>query len=216
MKKVTLIGASGFVGSAILNELLNSGHQVTAIVRHPERIKLSNEHLTVVGADATAPDQLARLAQGSDAVISAYNAGWGLADQYDQTVAGYRRLLEGVKASGVKRLLIVGGAGILYVKPGVRLADTGTLPAEWMPGVKAMYDVYLTLIAPETGLDWAYFAPAGQLEPGERTGHYRLGTDTLLTDDQGVSRISVQDYAYAMVRELEQPAHHRELFTIAY
>ncbi len=216
MQKVTLIGASGFVGSAILSELLSRGHQVTAIVRHPEKVKAKSDRLTVVAADVNDPARLARLVEGSDAVISAYNAGWGLTDQYEQTLAGYRHIVEGVKASGVKRLLIVGGAGILFVKPGLRLADTGSLPAEWMPGVRAMYDIFLNMISAERDLDWTYFAPAGMLEPGERTTHYRLGTDTLVTDAEGNSRISVEDYAHAMVDELEHPAHHRQLFTIGY
>lgn len=215
-QKVTLIGASGFVGSAILSELLCRGHEVTAVVRHPEKVTARSGMLKVVACDVNDTAALAGVAAGSDAVISAYNAGWGLKDQYEQTVAGYRHVLEGVRESGVKRLLIVGGAGVLFVKPGLRLIDTGTLPEEWMPGVRAMAEFYLHILPHDEVLDWAYFAPAGILEPGERTGHFRLGTDCLLTDGEGNSRISVEDYAYAMADELETPQHHRVIFTAAY
>ena len=120
MKNVVLIGASGFVGSAILNEALNRGHKVTAIVLNPEKITVSNTNLTVIMADATDPEILAGLAAGKDAVISAYNPGWG----NPRTLENYPKIVEGVKRAGVKRLLIVGGAGTLFVKPGVRLIDT--------------------------------------------------------------------------------------------
>lgn len=216
MKKVTLIGASGFVGSALLNELVARGHEVTAVVRNPEKVTVKADNVRVVKADATAPDTLAAVAKGSDAIISAYNPGWGNPRQYEENLENYPKIVEGAKRSGVERLLIVGGAGSLFVKPGLRLVDTGTLPAEWMPGVKSCSEFFLDTLSKEDGIDWAYFCPAGMLEHGARTGKFRLGKDDLIVDAEGNSRISVEDYAVAMVDELERPAHHKERFTIGY
>lgn len=216
MKKVTLIGASGFVGTALLNELAARGHKVTAVVRNPEKVNMKNDNVTVVKADATDPDTLARLAKDMDAVISAYNPGWANPRQYEETLENYPKIVEGAKRSGVSRLLIVGGAGTLFVKPGVRLVDTGVLPEAWLPGVKSLGEFYLNTLSKENDIDWVFFSPAGSLEPGERTGKFRLGKDDMIVDAEGNSRISVEDYAVAMVDELEKPAHHKERFTIGY
>ena len=219
MKNVILIGASGFVGSAILKEALSRGHKVTAIVRNPEKITRDSPLLTVFGTDATDPVTLAELAKGKDAVISAYNPGWANPRQYEETLENYPKIVEGVKRSGVKRLLIVGGAGTLFVKPGVRLIDTGTLPEAWLPGVKSLGEFYLNTLMKEKEIDWVFFSPAGNLGnmgPGIRTGKYRTGKDDMIFDDKGESFISVEDYAVAMIDELEQENHHRERFTAAY
>lgn len=219
MKKIVLIGATGFVGSSILNEALNRGHQVTAIVRNPEKIKVENKNLTIVKEDATQPDTLARVAKGNDAIISSYNPGWGNPRQYEDTLENYPKIVEGAKLSGVKRLLIVGGAGTLFVKPGVRLIDTGVLPEAWLPGVKSLGEFYLNTLTQENDIDWVFFSPAGNLGnmgPGVRTGKYRLGKDDMIFDDKGESFISVEDYAVAMIDELEQENHHKERFTAAY
>ncbi|MBO4589212.1 MAG: NAD(P)-dependent oxidoreductase [Bacteroidales bacterium] len=217
-KNVLLIGATGFVGSAILNELVNRGHKVTAIVREAGKLSAC-KGLEAVVADATNPAELAVLAKGKDAVISAYNPGWANPRQYEETLENYPKIVEGVKRAGVRRLLIVGGAGTLFVKPGVRLVDTGTLPAEWLPGVKSLGEFYLNTLMKEDGIDWVFFSPAGNLgnmSTGVRTGKYRLGKDDMLFDDKGESFISVEDYAVAMVDELEQENHHKERFTAAY
>lgn len=219
MKNVVLIGASGFVGSAILNEALNRGHKVTAVVRNPEKITVSTPNLAVIKADATDPEVLAGLAKGKDAVISAYNPGWGNPRQYEETLENYPKIVEGAKRSGVKRLLVVGGAGTLFVKPGLRLVDTGVLPEAWLPGVKSLGEFYLNTLVGEKEIDWVFFSPAGNLGnmgPGVRTGKYRLGKDDMLFDEKGESFISVEDYAVAMIDELEQESHHRERFTAAY
>ena len=218
-KNVLLIGATGFVGSALLNELLNRGHKVTAIVRDANKVKVQNENLTYVEADATDPAQLAAIAKGMDAVISAYNPGWANPRQYEETLENYPKIVDGAKQAGVKRLLIVGGAGTLFVAPGVRLVDTGTLPAEWLPGVKSLGEFYLNTLMKEQDIDWIFFSPAGNLgnmTTGVRTGKYRLGKDDMLFDEKGESFISVEDYAVAMVDELEQENHHKERFTAAY
>ncbi len=216
MKKIVLIGASGFVGSAILNEALNRGIEVTAVVRHPEKIKISNPNLKVVKADVSSADTVAEVCKGADAVISAYSPGWNDPNMYEDTLKTYPAILEGVKKAGVKRLLIVGGAGTLFVKPGLRVVDSGAIPEEIMGGVKSLGKFYLNTLMNEKDIDWVFFSPAGSFVPGERTGNYRLGKDDLIVDDKGESKISVEDYAKAMIDELENPHHHQERFTIGY
>ena len=219
MKDIILIGASGFVGSAILEEALNRGHKVTALVRNPEKIQVKNENLTVLAVDATDVEALSKVVAGKDAVISAYNPGWGNPRLYEEILENYPKIIEGVKKAGVQRLLVVGGAGVLYVQPGMRLMDSGTLPAELMPAVNGEGELFLNVLSKENDIDWAYFAPPanlGNMAKGIRTGKYRLGTDTLLVDEKGDSFISVEDYAVAMIDELEQEAHHKTLFTAAY
>ena len=142
---VLLIGATGYAGSAILNELVSRGHSVTAVVRDASKLQ-DSQFVKAVAGDATDPEALARLARGKDAVISAYNPGWKNPRLYEDTLENYPKSVEGVRSSGVKRLLIVGGAGTLFVKPGVRLVDTGTLPAEWLPGVKSLGEFYLNFL----------------------------------------------------------------------
>ncbi|MDR2039354.1 MAG: NAD(P)-dependent oxidoreductase [Bacteroidales bacterium] len=216
MNKIVLIGASGFVGSAILNEALNRGIKVTAVVRNPDSIKISNADLTIVKADVSDAVKVAEISKGADAVISAFNPGWTNPDIYEETLKVYPQILEGVKKSGVRRLLIVGGAGTLFVAPGLRVVDSGAIPAEIMGGVKSLGEFYLNTLMNENEIDWVFFSPAGSLEPGERTGKYRLGKDDLMVNDKGESKISVQDYAKAMIDEMEAPAHHKERFTIGY
>lgn len=219
MKNVALIGASGFVGNAILNELLNRGHRVTAIVRHASKIKASSPNLEIKEIDVEDIPAMIEVLKGKDAVISAYNPGWSNPNMYEDTLRVYPKILDEVKASGVKRLQIVGGAGSLFVKPGLRLVDTGTLPEAWLPGVKSMAKFFLETLVNERGLDWVFFSPAanlGNLTTGVRTGKFRLGKDDLIVDEKGESFISVEDYAMAMVDELEQENHHKERFTIGY
>lgn len=219
MKNIVLIGASGYVGSAILNEALNRGVKVTAIAPHPEKITVSNPNLTIVKGDATDPKELAAVAKGKDAIISAYNPGWANPKQYELTLENYPKIVEGAKEAGVPRLLIVGGAGTLFVKPGLRLVDTGTLPEEWLPGVKSLGEFYLNNLMKEKNIDWIFLSPAanlGNMAKGERTGKYRVGKDDLLVDKEGNSFISVEDYAVAMIDELLDPKHHQERFTVAY
>jgi len=216
MKKIVLIGASGFVGSAILNEALDRGHNVIAVVRHPDRIKTVHQHLIVKQIDASSADKVAEVCKGADAVISSYNPGWKNPEIAKETTIVYKAIIEGVKKSGVKRLLVVGGAASLFVSPGKRLMDAGVIPESFQPAVRALADVYLTDLKDENSLDWVFFSPAGIIEPGLRTGKFRLGKDDLVVDEKGVSKISVQDYAVAMIDELEKPAHHRERFTIGY
>ena len=219
MANVVLIGATGFVGSAILNELLSRGHKVTAVVRHAAKLP-QNDNLTAVEEDVANADAIANIAKGKDAVISAYNPGWTNPDIKHLIEVNYPKIVEAVKKSGVGRLLIVGGAGTLFVKPGLRVVDSGAIPAEIMDGVRPLGDFYLNYLMKEHDLDWVFFSPAGAFEDadkGQRTGKFRLGKDDLIIDPAtGTSHISVQDYAVAMVDELEKPAHHQERFTIGY
>lgn len=214
--KTALIGASGFVGSAILNELLARGYEVEALVRNPGNVKVENDRLTVKKVDVADTEALAADLKGYDTVISAYNPGWTNPDIYNLTLQNYPRILRAAKEAGVKRLLIVGGAGTLFCAPGLRVVDSGVIPAEIMGGVKSLGEFYLGTLANEKDIDWVFFSPAGSLEPGEATGTYRLGKDDLIVDSEGKSRITVGDYARAMVDEFETPAHHHERFTIGY
>ena len=216
MKNIVLIGASGFVGSAILNEALERGHNVIAVVRHPDRIKTIHQRLTVKQTDASSAYNVAEVCKGADAVISSYNPGWKNPEIAKETTMVYKAIIEGVKKSGVKRLLVVGGAASLFVSPGKRLMDAGIIPESFQPAVRALADVYLIDLKAENSIDWVFFSPAGIIEPGLRTGKFRLGKDDLDVDEKGESKISVQDYAVAMIDELEKPAHHRERFTIGY
>lgn len=219
MKKVALIGASGYVGNAILNELLERGHHVTAIVRHASKVKASSPNLEIKEVDVEDVAATTEALKENDAVISAYNPGWSNPNMYEDTLRVYPKILDEAKASGVKRLLIVGGAGSLFVKPGLRLVDTGTLPEAWLPAVKSMAKFYLETLVNEKELDWVFFSPAanlGNLTSGVRTGKFRLGKDDLIVDEKGESFISVEDYAVAMVDELEKENHHQERFTIGY
>lgn len=212
--KIALIGATGFVGSAILKEALDRGHEVTAIVRHPEKLPLHSK-LHPQRGDIYNADEVARLVAGHDAVISAFNPGWSDPDIYNQQVKGTEAIINGVKKAGVRRVLWVGGAGGLEVKPGVHAVDTPEFPKDWKQGSLATREA-LNLLRKESSLDWSYLSPSADLSPGQRTGKFRLGKDQLLLDANGQSRISVEDYAMAMINEVEKPAHIRQRFTVGY
>lgn len=216
MKNVLLIGATGFVGSAVLNELLERSHKVTAVVRNAAKLP-QNELLTAVEQDVSDVEAIAKLAEGKDAIISAYNPGWMNPEIKKLITENYPKILEAAKKSGVERLLIVGGAGTLFCAPGLRVVDSGVVPAEIMDGVRPLGNFYLNILTNEKDIDWVFFSPAGAFdEEGKKTGNYRLGKDDLIVDAEGNSHISVQDYADALVNELEKPAHHKERFTIGY
>lgn len=212
--KVAIIGASGNIGSVIRDEALSRGHQVTAIVRNPEKITVKNKSLTAVKGDVL-KDNVEKLVKGHDAVISAYNPGWTNPNIAPETGTAYKAIIEGVKKSGVKRLLIVGGAGSLEVSPGVQLIDTMQVPDLIKGAILALREVLYTL-RKEKDLDWTFLSPAATISPGQRTGKFQTGKDQLLKDRNGDSKISIQDFAVAMLDELEKPKHKRERFTVAY
>lgn len=216
MANVLLIGATGFVGSAVLNELVSRGHKVTTVVRNIEKLAKS-DLVNAVKEDVANVDAIAKLAEGKDAIISAYNPGWTNPDIATLITENYPKILEAAKKSGVERLLIVGGAGTLFCAPGLRVVDSGAIPEEIMGGVRPLGNFYLNTLMNENDIDWVFFSPAGVFDQeGKKTGNYRLGKDDLIVDAEGNSHISVQDYADAMVNELEKPAHHKERFTIGY
>jgi len=204
MAKVALIGASGAAGSRILKELSDRGHAVTGIARHPDKIALL-PGVTAVSGDVLDAQALAQLLKGHDAVISSVHF----------TASDPQALIEAVRASGVKRYLVVGGAGSLEVAPGQRLVDQPDFPAAYKAEASKGAD-FLDLLRSTAGdLDWTFLSPSALFVPGERTGRFRLGQDQLLANADG-SSISFEDYAIALVDELEHPAHVRQRFTVGY
>lgn len=212
--KIALIGATGFVGSALLKEALDRGHDVTAIVRHPEKLP-PHTKLHPKKCDVYNADEVARLVTSHDAVISAFSPSKTDPEIREKHVQGIKTMLAAMKQAGIKRLLVVGGAGSLEVKPGLRVIDTPDFPEQWKGTARATADV-LQLLRREHDIEWTCLSPSAILQPGMRTGTFRLGTDQLLVDANGQSRISTQDYAVAMINEVERPAHIRQRFTVGY
>lgn len=215
--KVALIGASGFVGSAILNELLERGHQVTAIVRNPEKIK-QTENVSVIRANVLNQSEVEDAVKGHEAVISAYNAGWTNPNLYNEFLRGAQAIQAGVKKSGVKRFIVVGGAGSLFMADGVQLLETPQFPEEFRAGASAARD-YLNILKNEKELGWTFLSPAIEMHHGTsgiRKGAYRTGLDNPVFDANNRSIISVEDVAVAIVDELENSKHIRQRFTVAY
>ena len=215
--KIALIGATGFVGTAVATELLQRGHDVTALVRNPAKLA-AHPRMTARALDACDPDAVASAVKGHDAVISAFNPGWDAPDLYAHFLKGSTAIENGVAQAGVKRLLVVGGAGSLFVAPGVQMVDTpefaSHVPANVVPGAKAARDA-LTALRGNTTLDWTFLSPPALLAPGERTGTYRVGSEDLLMAGPAPAGISVADLAVAIVDEIEQPRHLRARFTVA-
>jgi|RhiMetdeSRZDD1v2_1073273.scaffolds.fasta_scaffold1009345_1 putative NADH-flavin reductase len=208
--RLALYGAGGTIGRRITQEALQRGHRVTAIGRDPAKLEPPASGLAVLRGDVLEPVGVARAVAGHDAVISAVGAGNGPSDL---VVRAAHSLIEGLSRAGVRRLLVVGGAGSLEVAPGVQLVDAPDFPAEWRAPALAHRDalaVYRT-----ADVDWTYFSPPAILEPGERTGRYRTGRDQLLTNADGKSRISAEDFAVALLDEVERPRHLRERITVA-
>ncbi len=213
MSKIAIIGASGYVGTALLNEAVKRGHQVSALVRHPEKIA-ANANVTAVKADVLDTDGLAALLKGHDLVISAYNPGWQEADIRNIHIKGSKSISEAVKKAGIKRLIAVGGAGSLEIN-GAQLVDSPEFPAEYKEGALGARQALNDLKA-ENELDWSFVSPAILLVPGEATGTFRLGKDSPVFDDKGESKITVGDLAVAILDEAEQGKHIRQRFTAAY
>jgi putative NADH-flavin reductase len=216
--KVALIGATGFVGSHLLSELLERGHQVTAIVRNPDKLTLEHPNLVVKKGDVMNEAEVAALVSGLDAVISSFNAGWTNPNLYADFLSGSKAIQSGVKKSGVKRFITIGGAGSLEIAPGKQLVDTAEFPKEYLPGATAARD-YLNIIKQEKELEWTFISPAIEMNPGgphERRGTYRTALDNPVFDAEHRSRLSVEDLAVVIADELEKPQHIRQRFTAAY
>lgn len=210
--KIALFGASGMIGSRILSEALARGHAVTVVARDPSKLSLDHPKAHALKGDVLDAASITAAVIGQDAVISAYGPGHH-GDPKD-VVKAARALVAGLKPAGVKRLLVVGGAGGLEVKPGLELADTPEFPAAWKGIADAHRDALP--VYRNADLDWTYFSPAALIQPGERTGKYRIGSDRLVADEKGESRISAEDYAAAMLEEMERPRHLRARMTAAY
>jgi len=212
--KIAIIGATGFVGSAILNELASRNQDITAIARTPKY----TSNATWKSADIFNVDALAEILKGHDAVINAYNPGWTNPNIYDDFIAGSKAIQEAVKKSGVKRFITIGGGGSLFVAPGLQAVDTPDFPKEYYAGATAARD-YLNIIKEEKELDWAFFSPAFEMHQGittGRTGKYRLGLDNPVFNDEQRSILSVEDLAVVIADEAENAKHHQVRFTAAY
>jgi putative NADH-flavin reductase len=206
--KIALIGATGYTGARIREEALNRGHLVTAIVRNANVLP-EHPRLTPLTLDVTDSKALAQVIADHDVVISAFNPG------KDETEKGAAAIIEAVKSNGRMRLLVVGGAGSLETAPGKRLVDQPDFPAQWKAGALKTA-AFLDALTHEPNLNWTFVSPAAQLSPGPRTGSYRIGADQLLTDSKGESRISVEDFAVAMIDSVEKSTFLRQRFSVAY
>ncbi len=208
--KVALYGSTGKAGSRILKELVSRGHRVTAIARDPAKLE-GIAGITSKKDDLSDVNRTTEAIRGVDAVISAYGPPQ---DKTDEIVEVTQRQVEAVKRAGNPRLLVVGGAGGLNVAPGVTLIDSGYLPDAYQPIAKSHVRALKVLEASD--IDWTYLAPAAYFEPGERTGKFRVGKDELIANEKQESRISMEDYAIALVNELEKPAHRKQRFSVGY
>lgn len=211
--KIALFGASGTIGQRILREALARGYEVTALVRNPASLKVTDPRLSVREVNVLEPASVTQAVAGHDIVISAVGPAKNQTEEV--VVEAARSLLEGVARAEVPRLLVVGGAGSLEVAPGVRLMDTPDFPAAWKGIAQAHADA-LAVYQREIYLNWTYVSPAAFIEPGQRTGKYRVGTDQLLADAEGKSYISAEDFAVAILDEVEHPRFDRQRFTVAY
>lgn len=209
---IALIGASGFIGSALRKEALARGHRVTALVSNPARLA-PEPNLEVVKVDVLDTAQLVGQLAGKDALISAFS-GHAQADVRGYYNRGIRSIVAAAKQAGI-RLLFVGGAGSLEATPGKQLVDAPDFPAQWKASAEGARDA-LNLLRDQPKLDWTMLSPSAHIEPGTRTGEFRLGGDQLLIGVGGHSRISTEDYAVAMLDEAEAPKHSRRRFTVGY
>jgi len=216
--KLALIGATGNVGQTILNEALLRGHEVTAIARDPKKLDITNDKLTLKAVDVFNIDSLADVLKGHDAVVSAYNSGWTNPNIYDDFIAGSKAIQQAVKQAGVKRLLVIGGAGSLEITPGVQLVDSPNFPAAYKPGASAARD-YLNILRKEEDLDWTFLSPAINMHldaHGEPLRKFRLGTDQPVFNEKGENNILIEDLAVAVIDELENNQFIKRRFTVGY
>jgi putative NADH-flavin reductase len=215
--RVVLYGATGMIGSRILKELLSRGHVVTAVVRDPSKLTPQN-NLTIEKGDMLDADNIAKVAKGSDVVISSYGPPSGPQGPDPTKISllpdATRALIAGVRRAGAPRIIMVGGAGSLEISPGLQIVDAPTFPDAYKPIALAHRDAYHIMRASD--LNWTYFSPAMMIQPGERTGKFRLGKDALISDDKGNSSISAEDFSIALVDEVEQGRHTKQRFTIGY
>ena len=217
MKKIAVIGATGFVGTQVVKELANRGYSVNALARNTSKIKES-EKIKAVTADIYNTAELSEILKGNDAVISAFNPGWTNPNIFEDFLKGAESIEKAVEKAGVKRYIVVGGAGSLYIAEGLQLIDTPEFPAEIKPGAEAARQ-YLEMIKRNEKLDWTFFSPAIEMHQGTagvRKGTYRTALENPVFDENGRSVLSVEDVAVALVDELENGKFVKQRFTAAY
>ncbi|SIT46355.1 Conserved hypothethical protein, NAD(P)-binding protein [Paraburkholderia ribeironis] len=215
--KIVVLAAAGQAGRTILSELISRAHQVTAVARNPDKLPKS---INCVRDDLASVDRIAQIVAGADAVVSAFGPPkddprfFSDVNYTDQLASVTEREIAAVRKAGVPRLIMVGGAGSLWFSPGVRVLESGHWPKELVPIATSHTKAFAALRASD--INWTYFSPPMLIEPGVRTGKFRLGGDDLIVDEQGKNWVSFEDYAIALVDELEKPAHERARFTIGY
>ncbi|MFB6849613.1 NAD(P)-dependent oxidoreductase [Streptomyces sp. NPDC056373] len=215
--KILLIGATGMIGSRVASEALGRGHEVTAATRSGAAAALpEHDSLTALALDAAVPAKVAEAAAGHDVVVSAVSPPRDGSDPAAPLLALYRSILEGLRTAGVRRLVVVGGAGSLKTPSGLDRVDTPDFPALYKGESLAHREVLRLLRAEVDDLEWTYISPADEIAPGERTGTFRLGGDELLTAEDGSSFISAEDYAVALIDEVEKGETIRRRITLAY
>lgn len=217
MKKVAVIGATGFVGTQVVKELANRGYFVNALARNTSKIEES-ENVKAVTADIYNTAELSEILKGNDAVISTFNPGWTNPNIFEDFLKGAESIEKAVEESGVKRFITVGGAGSLYIAENLQLIDTPEFPAEIKPGAEAARQ-YLEMIKKNENLDWTFFSPAIEMHQGTagvRKGTYRTALENPVFDEEGRSVLSVEDVAVALVDELENNQFVKQRFTAAY
>lgn len=213
--RIVLFGATGNVGRRVAAEALGRGHEVIGVVRDPAAA--TEAGVPLVKGDATKAESVAQLAQGADAVVSAISPrpnARGLAAP--SLAANTRAMIAGLQRAGVKRVLFVGGAGSLEVAPGQQLVDQPGFPEEYKAEALEGREALELWRTKASGLDWTFLSPAAEIAPGERTGRYRTTGDQLLSDAEGRSFITFEDYAVAVLDELERPRHVGRRFGVAY
>lgn len=214
--KITLIGATGFIGSKTLEETLNKGYQVTAVLRDPSKLKVEHPNLKKIKGDIFDTDGLAKIISGSDAVLDSYNPGWTDPNIRENMINGSLSILGATKKAGVKRFIVMGGAGSLEVQPGVQLIDTPEFPKEYFAGADGARQI-LNHLRSENELEWTFLSPSAVIEPdGSKTGKYRYSKESLLVDTNGHSHISLADLVKAFVDELEERKYVKQRFTVGY
>ncbi len=209
--KLVIFGPTGMIGSRIVDEALSRAHQVTAITRDPSRFSISHQNLTILAGNALDPASVVDVVKGHDAVLSAI----GTSGSSVEVIAdAARSLIEGLSQVGIRRLVVVGGAGVLEVEPGVEFVDSPNFFEAYRPLAlvhRQAYNLYKT-----SDLDWTFVCPSAEIAPGERTGNFQIGADRLLTNEKGESRISAEDFAIAFVNEVETPQYIHHRLTVAY
>ena len=211
--KIVLFGASGMIGQRVLAEAVRRGHTVEAVVRDPSKVSTQGAKVTVKKGDLTDAASLPSLIAGHDVVVSAFAPPPGSEGKVADVAKNLVAAVSAAKPS--PRLIAVGGAGGLKVAPDLKVIDTPNFPAFLKPIAQAHIDAYQQAYS-KSAIDWTFFAPAATIQPGGRTGKYRTSRDQLVVDDKGNSSISAEDYAVALLDEIEKPQFRRSMMTAAY